>query len=172
MSAPAAKTFSPPYTITARTSSSLAAWEATSKSEAVRTSFSALTGGRSRRIVPMPSATSSRTNSPMSSILSAQVAVCHAGRRLRVGDQPELGAARQQRMPRQHPPRVAERPGAAQRDLAGVTDVSAVIGDGRKRRIRGRGDLIVLPRPSVNRLDADIVPGQVAQRHAGPSGEL
>src|SRR5580693_6556684 len=131
ISAPAANTFSPPYRITARTSSEPSADTAAAASSAVSWSFSALTGGRSSRIVPMPSATSSRTNSAISmppglapgddplaaAVLArgddppdprlAQVAVGHAGRRLGVGDQPELGAAVQQPVIGQHADRVA-----------------------------------------------------------------
>ena len=65
MSAPAANTFSPPYRITARMPAELPASAAAAASSAVTWSFSALTGGRSSRIVPMPSAVSSRTNSAM-----------------------------------------------------------------------------------------------------------
>jgi hypothetical protein len=65
MSAPAAKTFSPPYTITARTSSSAVAWAAAARSSSWICALSAFMGGRSSRIVPMPSAVSNRTNSPI-----------------------------------------------------------------------------------------------------------
>src|SRR5712664_1049349 len=105
--------------ITARTSSRLAAARAASASSLVSLSFSALTGGRFSRRGQIPPATPSVTNSPMS-ILLAQIAVGHAGRRLRVRDQPELGAAVEQRVVRQHPHRVAERPGLIQRHLTGV----------------------------------------------------
>ena len=63
MSAPAAKTFSPPQTMTAATSRRCAA----SRHAAIRpcwiSPLSAFIGGRSRRIVPMPSSTSRRTRS-------------------------------------------------------------------------------------------------------------
>src|SRR5438067_12953209 len=64
MSAPAANTFSPPYTTTARTS-----WSADTEAAAARSSswicaFSALIGGRSSRLVAIPSSTATLTNSP------------------------------------------------------------------------------------------------------------
>jgi hypothetical protein len=64
MSAPAANTFSPPYTMIARTSESAAAAPAAARNSSWTCVFSAFIGGRSSRMVPMPSLTSSRTNSP------------------------------------------------------------------------------------------------------------
>ena len=66
MSAPAAKTFSPPYTTTALTSSRSVASAAAARISSWTWTLSAFIFGRSSRIVPTPSATSSRTNSPMS----------------------------------------------------------------------------------------------------------
>src|ERR1700745_3669006 len=102
----------------ARTSAEAAAPRAASASSAVTWSFSALTFGRFSRMVPMPSATSRETNSPRRQTL-AKVAGGHAGRRLGVGDQAELGPAVQQRVLRQDPHRVAERSRLGQRPLAG-----------------------------------------------------
>src|SRR4051794_21189905 len=64
MSAPAAKTFSPPYTTTARIASSAVTSRATARSSSWSWMFSAFIGGRLSRIVPMPSALSSCTSSP------------------------------------------------------------------------------------------------------------
>src|SRR3954453_2790771 len=68
-SLPAAKTFSPPYTTTARTSSRSVASAAASRSSAWTWKLIAFIFGRSRRMVPTPSATSRLTNSPMLGIL-------------------------------------------------------------------------------------------------------
>src|SRR5262245_56437604 len=65
MSAPAAKTFSPPYTMTARTSSSAVAAVAAARSSSCTCALSAFIGGRSKRMVPIPSCVSKRTNSPI-----------------------------------------------------------------------------------------------------------
>src|SRR5690349_5250732 len=65
-SAPAAKTRSPPHTTTAATSSRRSASRAASSSSVWTCASSAFILGRSRRIVPTPSVTSSRTNSAMS----------------------------------------------------------------------------------------------------------
>src|SRR5215831_4893595 len=64
MSAPAANTFSPPYTTTARTSSSADAAPAAARNSSWMVLLSAFIGGRDNRMVPIPSATSSWTNSP------------------------------------------------------------------------------------------------------------
>src|SRR5215207_7888409 len=64
MSAPAAKTFSPPYRITARTDRFSAASVAAACRPSWTSLFSAFMGGRSSRMVPMPSSTSRRTNFP------------------------------------------------------------------------------------------------------------
>ena len=66
MSAPAAKTRSPPYTTTALTSSRSVASVAAARISSCTCTFNAFIFGRSSRIVPTPSATSSRTNSPIS----------------------------------------------------------------------------------------------------------
>ena len=63
MSAPAAKTRSPPYTTTALMSSRSVASAATARISSWTCTLSAFILGRSRRIVPTPSATSSLTNS-------------------------------------------------------------------------------------------------------------
>src|ERR1700723_4100123 len=107
--------------ITARTSASAAAARAASASSTVTWSFSALTFGRSSRMVPMPSATSSRTNSPIGLLLT-KVAVGHSGRGLGVGDQAELGAAVQQPVIGQDADRGAERPRPVQRPFPGGAD--------------------------------------------------
>jgi hypothetical protein len=64
MSAPAANTFSPPQTTTARISGSPAAACAAARSSSWTWVFSGFIGGRSSRIVPMPSAAVRFTNSP------------------------------------------------------------------------------------------------------------
>src|SRR6266700_3966120 len=69
MSAPAAKTFGPPYTTTARTSSSADTAVAAARSSSWICAFSAFIGGRSSRIVAIPSSTDTVTTSPISCIL-------------------------------------------------------------------------------------------------------
>ncbi len=64
MSAPAAKTFSPPYTTTARTSERSEASSAAVRNSRWSTLFRALSGGRCSRMVPTPAVASSVTNSP------------------------------------------------------------------------------------------------------------
>src|SRR5579862_857326 len=163
MSAPAAKARSPPYRITARIASEpAAAARAADASSLVSWSFIALTGGRSSRIVPMPSATSSRTNSPIKQPLqeiSAQVAVDQPGWRLREGDQAHLGPAVEQRVPGQDPDRIPERPRPVERDLTGVPLEAGGLGGalGRQGGVGGRGDLAVLIGPAVDDLGADVV---------------
>src|SRR4051812_24946019 len=80
MSAPAAKTRSPPYTTTALTSSRAVASVAAARISSCTWTFSAFILGRSSRIVPTPSATSSRTNSPVPAF-SAPVMSCSASPR-------------------------------------------------------------------------------------------
>src|SRR5690606_25094360 len=63
MSAPAANTFSPPYTTTALISGEAAASAATARSASWTSTLRAFIGGRFSRIVPIPSAISSRTSS-------------------------------------------------------------------------------------------------------------
>src|SRR6266581_4415788 len=70
MSAPAAKTFSPPHRTTARTSSRTVAASVASRRSRSRSPLMAFMGGRSRRMVPTPSSTSSRTNSPTAFLLA------------------------------------------------------------------------------------------------------
>src|SRR5437764_10063364 len=68
MSAPAAKTFSPPYTTTARTASSADTEAAAARSSSWIRAFNAFIGGRSSRIVAIPSSTATVTNSPTSDL--------------------------------------------------------------------------------------------------------
>ena len=68
-SLPAAKTFSPPYRTTARTSSRSVASAAASRSSVWTWKLIAFIFGRSSRMVPTPSATSRLTNSPMARIM-------------------------------------------------------------------------------------------------------
>ncbi len=70
MSAPAANTFSPPYTMTARTSSRSDASVAAARISSWTVTLSAFIGGRSRRMVATPSATSRCTNSAMAGSVS------------------------------------------------------------------------------------------------------
>src|SRR3569623_128776 len=65
-SAPAAKTRSPPYTTTALTSARSLASSAAARISSWTCTMSAFILGRSSRIVPTPSSTSRRTNSPIS----------------------------------------------------------------------------------------------------------
>jgi len=66
-SAPAAKTFGPPYTITASTSRRAETSRAASRRPCWMWMDRAFIGGRSKRIVAMPSATSTQTSSVMPS---------------------------------------------------------------------------------------------------------
>src|SRR3954454_5293525 len=75
MSAPAAKTRSPPYTTTALTSSRVAACVAAARISSWTCTLSAFIFGRCSRIVPTPSATSSRTYSP-GAVLSGPAMPC------------------------------------------------------------------------------------------------
>src|SRR6478672_4964501 len=67
-SLPAAKTRSPPYSTTALTSSRAVASAAAARISSWTWTLIAFIFGRSSRIVPTPSATSSRTNSPIGSL--------------------------------------------------------------------------------------------------------
>lgn len=69
MSAPAAKTRSPPYSTTAATASSCVTSRAASISSRCIWAFRAFIFGRSSLIVATPSSTSTRTNSPTAILL-------------------------------------------------------------------------------------------------------
>src|SRR5215472_8578742 len=135
--------------MTARIASSAVTSAAAPAISAWTCALSAFIFGLSSRIVAMPSATSTRTNSPkpatstssppanvaahlsysapLAAVASggpdadrlAEVAVGHAHRRVRVRDQAEFGAADQQRMLGQHPHGVAERSRPAEFHLTG-----------------------------------------------------
>src|SRR6478752_9716299 len=78
MSAPAAKTRSPPYTTTALTSSRSVASTAAARISSCTCTLRAFIFGRSSRIVPTPSATSSRTNSPIAATSRVGTPARHA----------------------------------------------------------------------------------------------
>ena len=72
MSAPAANTFSPPWTTTARTSARPRISPHSANSSSCTWAFSAFIGGRSRRIVPIPPSTSSVRKSATCASLSGR----------------------------------------------------------------------------------------------------